>query len=235
MDPLMISAASGMKARMESLDLLANNLANSGTSGFKADSEFYSLYAEQLPVIQSRWTDFSQGANLPTGNPLDLGLSGMGFFALNTPLGTVYTRNGSFRISKSNQLSSAEGYTIRNFLDMGRPIAVDPAQEITIGKNGTVSQGGQSIGQIELGQLPSAIDQVGKLGNSYFALVEGSVPAADSGTEIHQGQLEQSNVTVADYAVRLVSVMRQFEMLQKAMNIGSEMSKSAIQEVAKVS
>jgi flagellar basal body rod protein FlgG len=235
MDPLMTSAASGMKARMESLDLLANNLANSGTSGFKADSEFYSLYEEQLPVIKSRWTDFSQGAILPTGNPLDLGLSGMGFFALNSPLGTVYTRNGSFRISNSNQLSSAEGYTIRNLLDMGRPIAVDPTQEIVIGKDGTVSQAGQSIGQIELGQLPSAIDQAGKLGNSYFALVEDAVPTADSGTEIHQGQLEQSNVTVADNAVRLVSVMRQFEMLQKAMNIGSEMSKSAIQEVAKVS
>jgi flagellar basal body rod protein FlgG len=235
MDPLMISAASGMKARMESLDLLANNLANSGTSGFKADSEFYSLYEQQLPVIENRWTDFSQGAVLPTGNPLDLGLSGAGFFALNGPLGTVYTRNGSFRVSKTNQLASAEGYTIRNLLDMGRPITIDPAQEVAIGKDGTVSQGGQSIGQIELGKLPPAIEQVGKLGNSYFALVEGAVPARDEDTEIHQGQLEQSNVTVADSAVRLVSVMRQFEMLQKAMNIGSEMSKSAIQEVAKVS
>jgi flagellar basal-body rod protein FlgF len=239
MDPLLISAASGMKARMESLDMLANNLANSGTSGFKADREFYSLYQQQLPMVETRWTDFSQGAVLPTGNPLNLALSGNGFFALNGPAGTVYTRNGNFQISKSNQLESAEGYTLRNALDMGNPITVDPAQDIVIGKDGTVTQGGQPIGQIELGMLPSAADQVSKLGNSYFALVNGSAgatPAASTtaAAEVQQGQLEQSNVPVADVAVRLVSVMRQFEMLQKAMNISSEMSKQAIQEVAKV-
>src|SRR5580658_6217650 len=59
MDPLLISAASGMKARMESLDMLANNIANTGTIGFKTDKEFYGLYQQQLPVIQKQWTDFS--------------------------------------------------------------------------------------------------------------------------------------------------------------------------------
>lgn len=236
MDPILISAASGMKARMESLDMLANNIANSGTSGFKADREFYSLYQQELPMVETRWTDFSQGAVVPTGNPLDLALSGNGFFALNGPNGTVYTRNGSFRISKSNQLESAEGYTLRNVLDMGKPMEVDPAQSVVIGKDGTVSQGGQPIGQIEVGQIPTAADEVSKLGNSYFALVDrAGVATPAPATEIQQGQLEQSNVPVADFAVRLVSVMRQFEMLQKAMNISSEMSKSAIQEVAKVS
>jgi flagellar basal-body rod protein FlgF len=235
MDTLLISAASGMKARMESLDMLANNLANSGTSGFKADREFYSLYEQQLPVVETRWTDFSQGAVLPTGNPLNLALSGNGFFALTGPAGIVYTRNGNFKISKANQLESAEGYPLRNILDMGNPITVDPAQEIAIGTDGTVTQGGQALGQIEVGLIPSAIDQVSKLGNSYFALVDRSCNSTPvTATEVQQGQLEQSNVPVADVAVRLVSVMRQFEMLQKAMNISSEMSKQAIQEVAKV-
>lgn len=236
MDPLLVSAASGMKARMDVLDLLANNIANSGTTGFKADREFYSLYEQQLPLVENRWTDFSQGTLLATGNPLHLGLSGKGFFALNGPAGTVYSRSGSFQISKSNQLESPEGYTLRNVLDEGRPIKVDPAREIVIGKNGTVRQGGQVIGRIEMGEIPSATDAVAKLGSTYFALTSGSrmaVPPAS--TEILQGQLEQSNVPVADTAVRLVSVMRQFEMLQKAMNIGSQMSKEAIQEVARVS
>jgi flagellar hook-basal body protein len=100
MDPLLISAASGMKARMESLDMLANNIANSGTSGFKADREFYNLYQQELPLVETRWTDFSQGTVLATGNPLNMALSGPGFFALNGPAGTVYTRNGNFQISK---------------------------------------------------------------------------------------------------------------------------------------
>jgi flagellar basal-body rod protein FlgF len=235
MDPLLISAASGMKARMDSLDMLANNLANSGTSGFKADREFYSLYEQQLPVVETRWTDFSQGTVLPTGNPLNLALSGNGYFALTGPAGIVYTRNGNFKISKANQLESAEGYPLRNILDMGNPITVDPAQDITIATDGTVTQGGQALGQIEVGLIPSAVDQVSKLGDSYFALVDGAGKATPTvATEVRQGQLEQSNVPVADVAVRLVSVMRQFEMLQKAMNISSEMSKQAIQEVAKV-
>jgi flagellar basal-body rod protein FlgF len=234
-DPLLISAASGMKARMESLDMLANNIANSGTSGFKADREFYNLYQQELPLVENRWTDFSQGTVLATGNALNLALSGPGFFALNGPAGTVYTRNGNFQISKSNQLETPDGYTLRNTLDQGRPIRVDPAQDIVIGKDGTVAQGGQPVGKIEIGQIPTAADQVAKLGTSYFALVSGAGTATPvPATEVLQGQLEQSNVPVADFAVRLVNVMRQFEMLQKAMNIGSQMSKEAIQEVARV-
>jgi flagellar basal-body rod protein FlgF len=236
MDPLLVSAASGMKARMDVLDLLANNIANSGTTGFKADREFYSLYEQQLPLVENRWTDFSQGMLLTTGNPLHLALSGKGFFALNGPAGTVYSRSGIFQISKKNQLETSDGYTLRNARDQGRPIQVDPAQEIVIGKDGTVSQNGQPVGQIEIGEIPSAADAIAKLGSTYFALSSGARAAAPApSTEVLQGQLEQSNVPVADTAVRLVGVMRQFEMLQKAMNIGSQMSKEAIQEVARVS
>ena len=98
MDPLLITATSGMKARMDSLDMLANNIANSGTAGFKTDREFYSLYEQSAPGGRERqWTDFSQGQLTPTGNPLNLALSGKGFFALNAPIGTIYTRSGNFQ------------------------------------------------------------------------------------------------------------------------------------------
>jgi len=214
--------------------MLANNIANTGTAGFKADREFSGLFEEQLPVVERAWTDFSQGVTLPTGNPLNLALSGAGFFALNSPAGVVYTRNGDFRISATNQLTSAEGYTLRNVLDQGLPITVDPTQSIDIAKDGTLQQGGQTIGQIEIDQIPSSEDVLSKLGNSYFALASGAnSPAPVQDTQVLQGNLEQSNVPVADSAVRLVNVMRQFEMMQKAMTIGSSMGKSAIQEVAR--
>ena len=236
MDPLLISAASGMKARMESLDMLANNIANTGTAGFKADREFYGLFEQELPVIERQWTDFSQGMVTPTGNPLNLALSGQGYFALNSPTGVVYTRNGNFQASKSNQLATPDGYTLRNALDQGRPIKIDPAQSIDITKDGVVRQGGQEIGQIEVSQIGSAPEAVSKLGSSYFALLDNTGAAAKpADTEVLQGQLEQSNVPVAEGAVRLVNVMRQFEMLQKAMTLGAEMDKQAIQEVAKPS
>jgi flagellar basal-body rod protein FlgF len=235
MDPLLISAASGMKTRMDSLDMLANNLANTGTAGFKADREFSGLFEQEEPVIERQWTDFSQGSLVQTGNPLNLALSGQGFFALNAPNGTVYTRNGNFQISKANELETSEGYTLRNVLDQGRPIKVDPAQAIDIAKDGVITQGGQQIGQIEMDQIPSAADGLSKLGSSYFALVDKAVAVAKAPAEVLQGQLEQSNAPVADGAVRLIGVMRQFEMLQKAMGMAAEMSKEAIQEVAKVS
>lgn len=237
MDQLLITAASGMKARMDSLDMHANNMANSGTPGFKSDREFYSLYEQSLPVIERQYTDFSQGSLLPTGNPLDVALNGKGFFALNSPSGVVYTRSGNFRVSSSNELATQDGYTLRNVLDNGKPIVVDPKQAVEIGKDGTVSQAGQALGQIEIAQLTSPSDNLRKLGNTNFGLIDKDSPAqaADAGTEVLQGQIEQSNVAVTDSAGKLVSVMRQFEMMQKAINLGTEMNKQAISEVAKPS
>lgn len=224
-----------MRARMESLDMLANNIANSGTVGFKSDKEFYSLYEQELPMIQQQWIDFSQGMLTPTGNALDLSLSGQGFFALNSPKGTIYTRTGQFQISKSNQLQTAEGYTLRDTKNNGLPITVDPTQPIDIAKDGTVQQNGQTIAQIELGSVENPAQAMAKMGGAYFISMPmgKQIPVPD--TEVHQGALEQSNVPVADAAVRLVSIMRQFEMLQKALTVGADMDKQAVEQVAKVS
>lgn len=235
MDPLLITAASGMKARMESLDMLANNMANSGTNGFKADREFYSLFKQELPVIETRWTDFSQGTVMPTGNPLDLALEGKGFFALNSPTGVVYSRGGTFQVSGSNQLATPEGYTLRNTHNNGQPIAIDPLRPFEIDRGGVVKQNGQELGQLEISGFGNATQALGKLGSSYFAQLDpaGAITAPDA--VVKQGSVEQSNVPVTDAAVRLISVMRQFEMLQRAMSVGAEMNKRAIDEVARAS
>lgn len=216
---------------MESLDLLANNVANSGTSGFKADHEFYSVFRDELPVIETRWTDFSQGTIQPTGNSLDLALDGKGFFALNSPTGIVYSRTGRFQVSRANQIATAEGYTVRNTRNNGRPIAVNPERPIEIDKSGVVKQDGQELGQIELSGFQNAALDLSKLGASYFASSKAPAPSIE--TSIRQGAVEQSNVPVTDGAVRLIDVMRQFEMLQRAMSVGAEMNKRAIDEVAR--
>ena len=126
MDNISISAASGMSSRMQSLEMLANNLANVETGGFKADREFYSLYtsaetladaqtgdANALPVIESHWTDLTQGNLRDTANPLDFAIDGEGLFAIQTPGGVRYTRNGSFRISPAGVLTAADGSPVR--------------------------------------------------------------------------------------------------------------------------
>src|ERR1035438_7458683 len=116
MDTMTAVAASGLRSRMESLEMLANNVANASTGGYKSDREFYSLYVApesdsdptaNMPVIERPWTDFSQGVLNSTGNPLDVALSGKGFFAVSGPGGPLYTRDGSFRLAKDGQLTNA--------------------------------------------------------------------------------------------------------------------------------
>ncbi|MFN7994721.1 MAG: flagellar basal-body rod protein FlgF [Bryobacteraceae bacterium] len=238
MDPITISAASGLRSRMESLDMLANNLANTETGGYKTDREFYNLYvapeavdepAQTLPVIERPWTDFSQGVLRTTGAPFDLALSGRGFFTVKGPAGDLYTRNGSFRVSPAGLLVSAEGYPVRNV--NGNSISLAGTGAVEISPDGTIRENGQPIGQIRVADVPDQASLV-KQGTSYFRSNQtvGTAP----GTEIHQGKLENSNVGPAESAVRLVSVLRQFEMLQKAVSLGSQMNRKAVEEVARV-
>lgn len=248
MDPLAIAVASGMRARLESLEMLANNLANVSTAGYKTDREFYSLYTAPealesaldgfgsapatLPVIQSHWTDFQQGTLTPTGNPLDLALSGKGFFAADAPTGTVYTRNGSFRLSPAGVLTTAEGYPLRTLERI--PIQAQPGIPIEVSAEGVVRQGGQTLGTLLLVDFvqPASLSKYGK--NSFRVVDPQAVPQAAAGVQVHQGKLESSNVGAPEAAVRLISILRQFEMLQKAMSLGGEMGRRAIEEVARV-
>ncbi|HWR49649.1 MAG TPA: flagellar hook basal-body protein [Bryobacteraceae bacterium] len=234
MDPLLISAASGLRSRMEALELVANNLANAGTAGFKSDREFYGLYSAPesdsavLPVIERRWTDFSQGTLTPTGNTTDLALASSGFFTVRGPQGPLHTRNGNFRIAGS-MLASAEGYPALG--TDGKPIMLDPARPFEVGLDGAVKQDSLDAGRIAVVEFaePQALE---KMGRSYYRASEAARPAAD--VEVHQGKLESANVGVPESAVRMVGILRQFEMLQKAVALGSEMGRRSVEEVAKV-
>jgi flagellar basal-body rod protein FlgF len=244
MDALTAAAASGIRARIESLDMLANNLANESAAGYKADQEAYDLYVSPeaadspegtnpaiLPVVQNRWTDFAQGALLPTGNSMDLALSGKGFFVASTPTGPVYTRGGSLRFSRTGQLETLDGYGIQG--NDGNPILLDSSKTIEVLPDGSVLQDGQQISQIAVVDFddPKALS---KRGGNYFRSVSTAAPAPASQAEVRQGQLEKANSDSAHSASRLVTILRQFEALQKALTIGADMNRRAVEEVAKV-
>jgi flagellar basal body rod protein FlgG len=243
MDGISIAAASGMQARMQSLEMLANNLANTETGGFKADREFYSLFTSAdassdpqtgelttLPVIEAQWTDLSQGELKVTANPLDFAIQGEGLFAVQTARGIRYTRNGSFHVSQAGVLVSNDGSAIRS--RDGNQIVLQPGSPLEVLPDGTVRQSNQDLGQIEIATFERGA--LAREGSNYFAPVEGAKSKPASGS-ILQGKLESSNVGTADSAVRLVSIMRQFEMLQKAIGIGNDLNRAAIEQVAKVS
>jgi flagellar basal-body rod protein FlgF len=246
MDNLSIAAVSGLQSRMLSLDLLANNLANAGTNGFKNDREFYGLFSSAdsqnsvdggpgatLPTIERQWTDFAPGVLQATGNPLDVALTGNGFFSINGPGGPLYTRNGSFKVLPSGELGSADGYPIQSV--GGGTLKVAAGKTIAISTDGTVLQEGSTIGQMAVVNFKST-DSLRKQGGTNFVNTDpANPPVPATNPEVQQGKVEGSNVAVADAAMRLVGVMRQFEMLQKAITVSSDMDTKAIQEVARVS
>jgi flagellar basal-body rod protein FlgF len=244
MDALTIAAASGIRSRMQSLDLLANNLANSATAGFKQDQEFYGMFTSDnataaengsvttLPVIQKQWTDYSSGVLQVTGNPMDVAISGKGFFTVNGPNGPLYTRNGNLTVLPSGELATANGYSIHG-VD-GATIKVAAGKSIQISIDGTVQQDGKNLGQLQVVNFTST-DSLNKLGSACFQNGNPKiVPTAATNVEVQQGKIESSNVPVAESAMRLVGMMRQFEMLQKAVGVSNEMDTKTIQEVARV-
>ncbi len=244
MDRLLTAAASGMRARLEALDLAANNIANAGTTGFKLDRESYNLYIapeaddpdspapSTLPVVERNWTDFTQGSLVATGNLLDVAISGPGFFAVNGPGSTLYTRNGSFRLSPAGVVTTSEGYTLREA--GGGSIQLQPNLPFEITPEGAVKQAGTEVGQLAVVNFdrPQAL---AKFGRNYFQADESAAPQPAAAAQVEQGKVESSNVAAPESAVRLIGLMRQFEMLQKAIAMDGDMGRQAIEQVARVS
>ena len=225
-----------MRARLESLDMLANNIANASTAGYKVDREFYSLYRDAeaddgalSPLIEKPWTDFSQGMLQVTDKPLDIALNGKGFIGVNGPNGPLYTRNGSFQISPTGDVVTAEGYPVR--LAGGTTLRSQSKDPMQISIDGTVKQSGLVLGKLDLAEF--APGSLAKQGVSMFRPVDGATPTR-ANVEVHQGKLEGSNVGSAESAVRLVGILRQFEMLQKTISVSADMNRRALEEVARV-
>jgi flagellar basal-body rod protein FlgF len=228
---------------MESLDMLANNLANAGTTGFKADREFYDLYtgneaslagtSSELPLIDKPWIDFSQGTIVATSNPLDVAISGSGFLTAKGPNGLLFTRNGSLKLSTAGELQTKDGYPVLSTLN--KSIKLDPSHAFDITAEGLLRQDGADVASLRIVDF----DQSGALkkrSSTYFQLDDQSVlPRAAKGSEVKQGHLESTNSGGPEAAVRLVSIMRQFEMLQRAITLGGEMNRRSLEEVARVS
>jgi flagellar basal-body rod protein FlgF len=248
MDPLTITAAAGLRSRIEALDLLANNMANLSTAGYKADRESYNTYRSEAalegwmsgtgpvqplsPVVERQWVDLSQGALTMTGNPSDVAISGMGFLVADGPSGPVLTRGGEVRVGKDGRLTTREGYELHTIEP--QRIKADPLLPLQVGPDGSVRQRDMHLGRLKIVDVPEP-EALFRRQGAYFHLdadqVKTLVPA---GAELRQGALEAANLGSAEAAVRLVHVLRQFEVLQKAMQIGGEMNRRAVEEVARI-
>lgn len=253
----MRTAASGMSAQQMNVDTIANNLSNVNTTGFKRSKiEFQdvlyqnikqagtaSAIGTQNPVglsigygTRAAATDrqFTTGDLQLTGNPLDLAISGDGFFQVQHPDGTtVYTRDGSFKISGDGRVVTSDG-----FFMLPEVTVPDDAVSISVGTDGImeVIQFGQNdpveIGQIELARFvnPAGLNGLGR--NLYQRTSASGDPIIDIPTQsglgqLDQGYLEGSNVKVVDEMVNMIVAQRAYEMNAKAIQTADDMSATA--------
>jgi flagellar basal-body rod protein FlgG len=253
MDPSLRTAATGMRAQQLRTEVIANNLANVNTTGFKRSRAHFEdlLYqtvqgsttvgspeAGTTPAIQvGRGTHLasvqrlhSQGALEQTGRSLDLAIEGEGFFQIELPSGSVgYTRDGSFTISDTGTLVTQEGYAVVP----GVKVPVD-AGTLTVSRTGivTVESGDgetSEIGRLELARFanPSGLLSMGEnLYNETPASGEAILgfPSEDGMGRLLQGSLEASNVEIVQEMVDMIAAMRAYEINSKSIQNSEQMA-----------
>ena len=235
------------------LDVVANNIANINTTGYKSNSTVFHEFLmpgvranqfrggdRSVSFVQDRatWTDFTQGAVQPTGNPLDVAISGNAFLTVQTPRGERYTRNGALQINSQGQLVTSEGLQV---IGTNGPIVFQPNdRDISIGIDGTISvREGQNTTDAQRGKLKLASFAAPRLlqkdGTSTYMAPAGVTPREPSpDAKVTQGAIEKSNVQSVIEMTRMVEITRTYTQIAQILQNQSDMRRSAIDKLAEV-
>ena len=231
------AACAGLRAQSQALELIAGNIANISTTGYRGQQPmFHSLLASaghqiedplnrainDFGVLEGSRTDLASGNLERTGNATDLAIEGKGFFEIKSGTEMLYTRDGNFQVSAKGQLTTAAGDLVlgENGLPKtpGLPVTL-PSGEISISPDGTISANGAVAGKLKIvefapGMVPVAV------GNSYYSVPPAALKASPD-SNIRQGMLEASNVNSVKAVVDMIAVQRHAEMLERAMSVFS--------------
>jgi flagellar basal body rod protein FlgG len=217
-------ALSGLRARLSELDRLASDLANASTTAYKAERA--SAVASERPTFEASLraavdvapgpvrVDFGKGALLPTGNALDMGIDGRGFFVVDTPWGARYTRDGHFVRSAEGALTTLDGHPIRG---ENGPLTLGIG-EVSVDEQGNIRSGDTLVGRPLVVDFPD-YTKLDREGSVNFRAPAGVVPAPSEHAVLRSGTLEQSNVSVVERMTQLVEVTRSFEAMQRAITL----------------
>lgn len=243
MNNTLLISASRQIALKRSLDIVANNVANITTTGFKRRSADFSEYV--MPVARGDglaasnkrlsfvtggdgFLDMTAGAIERTGNPLDIALRGNAFLAVQTPDGERYTRNGALALDAAGQLVTMDGQPV---LSQQGPMQFTPADgAIAISTDGTVSSAQGVRGRLKFVTFarPQALESIGR------NLVKASEPASPAGpeTRIESGALERSNVSSVTEVAKLTEITRAYSSIAQMMQRNDELRRSAVSRLA---
>jgi len=255
MENALLVGLSRQVALARELDVVANNIANLNTTGFKADGAVFEEFIgntaraanlsgrdAQVSFVRDRatWVDLSQGTMERTGNSLDVAIEGEGFLAVQTPRGERYTRNGAMQVNATGELVTSEGYTV---LGASGPIKFQPKdRDIAISTDGTISvrEGAEAKTESQRGKIRLVrFDRAGRLqkdGAGTFAAADGMTPqpADVTKTRVVQGTIEKSNVRSVVEMTRMIEVTRSYTNVANMLQQQSELRRSAIEKLADI-
>ncbi|HSH97601.1 MAG: flagellar basal-body rod protein FlgF [Methylophilaceae bacterium] len=223
MDRMIYTAMSGAKHILEQQTTTAHNLANTSSTGFKAQVDSFravpivsdGLNTRTFVVDATVGADFSNGPIQATNRDLDVAIQGKGWLAVQRADGSEgYTRNGALKLNENGVLQTSNGLTVLG--DTG-PITIPPDVRISIGKDGTISS-------VQNTTVPGPANTIGRLklvnpdesnlvrgGDGLFVTADKSPVQADATVSVVTGALEGSNVNVVDAMVTMISLQRQFD------------------------
>jgi flagellar basal body rod protein FlgG len=244
MDPGYYVAAGSLKARSFQLEVVANNLANAATVGYKPDMPFFAVFnktsdsARRLPlsgylndgvVFAETGVVNDQGSLQSTGRSLDVAIQGNAFLSVRTPGGDRVTRDGRLQLGQEGELQAMDGSPVLG--KNGQPIKVDTTKgNITISNDGSIQQNNEAVGQLDLKayEKPGAMKRMGALRFDPTGATDAPVSAT-----VSQGHLEQSAVDTASTMVEMIRLNRLFEMSMKvASTLSNDLDERSISTVA---
>jgi flagellar basal-body rod protein FlgF len=239
---LHVALSRQMMLRRE-MDIVANNIANSDTAGFKMES----LMTKSEPRMSSHAPagsrpinfvvangvarDFGQGALRRTDGPLDMAIDGRGFFKVQTPDGDRFTRDGRFRTDDQGHLATQGGQPVMD--EGGSEITIDPAKgQVTISAEGTLIQGTERIGKVGVYNFTD-LSVLEKTGDNLLKNTSNATPEAATDASVRQGMLEGSNVQPILEISRMIEVSRAYEQSMKVMDTNTDLSRRSVERLGK--
>lgn len=251
------TAAAGMSAEMARQEVLANNLANVNTSGFKQDMAVFRTRLDKtvyrveaqggaragVPNVQKMGdlssgvyldevaTRYGQGNLLQTDEPLDLALSGEGFFVIQAENGEeLLSRGGSFKRDADGFLADDSG---RRVLGEAGPIRLAAQGKVKVGQDGVVSQGPAGVGKLRLVKVERPEATIEKRGETAWRLKDAAAVVGGGRPEVLQGYLEASNVNPVREMVEMITVQRAYEASQRMISAQDETLGKAVNDLGR--
>lgn len=226
------------------LEVVANNLANVSTTGFKNERMMFvehlvrpsspteSVVGQRLAYVKAAGTlrNTRQGQLTATDNQLDVAINGSSYFAVDTPQGLRYTRNGRFHIDNQNRLATTEGYLVLSTNTQPIIFANDTSR-VLIGRDGTISTTDGILGQLQVARFENEQAMVHEA-NGLYRMEE--APAADGTVEIAQGMIEDSNVKAVQEVTTMIGLLRNYQAMQQMLDGEHERMRRAIDRLSRV-